>query len=83
MNDVFVTSSDACGMNGSATIKSGTTSYGCSDIGSSFTIVASHSDNNGNEGTCTGTVTVEDNIVSQRGLFSISYMNIVQSFDSY
>ena len=50
-------------MNGSATI-AGTTSYTCADAGSSFDIVASQSDSNGNVGSCTGTVTVEDNIVS-------------------
>lgn len=64
MDDVFVSSADACGMSGSASI-AGQTSYECNDIGSSFTITASQDDNNGNGGTCTGTVTVADNIVSQ------------------
>jgi len=51
-------SNDACGI---ASISVSETDFDCSDVGAN-TVTLTVTDNNGNESTCTSTITVEDNV---------------------
>jgi uncharacterized protein YrzB (UPF0473 family) len=58
-DDIDNGSSDACGI---ASISASPNTFTCSDIGTN-NVTLTVTDNNGNESTCTATVTVEDNVL--------------------